>query len=93
MGPLVRSRLFWIGIVTLIAGALLPLVASGYVLGLLTVAFGVRILLFPGTGLLSLIWIVGIWAIVFGITSLALAWRLRGLHQEIVRSRMVTSAR
>jgi branched-chain amino acid transport system permease protein len=33
------SRLFWIGVATLVLGALLPLVASGYVLGLLTVAF------------------------------------------------------
>ena len=61
--------------------------------GLLTVVFGVFILLFSGTGLLSLVWIVGAWAIVFGITNLILAWRLRGLHQQIVRSRVVTSAR
>jgi uncharacterized membrane protein HdeD (DUF308 family) len=61
--------------------------------GLLTVAFGVLILAFPGTGLLSLIWLVGIWAIVFGLTNLRLAWRLRGLHHEIVRSRVPTSAR
>jgi uncharacterized membrane protein HdeD (DUF308 family) len=61
--------------------------------GLLTVVFGVFILVFPGTGLLSLVWIVGAWAIVFGITNLVLAWRLRGLHQQIVRSRVVTSAR
>lgn len=60
--------------------------------GLLTVAFGVFILVFPGTGLLSLIWIVGAWAIVFGITNLVLAWRLRGLHQQIVRSRVLTSS-
>jgi len=33
------SRLAWIGIATLVVGALLPLYASGYVLGLLTVAF------------------------------------------------------
>jgi branched-chain amino acid transport system permease protein len=33
------SRLFWIGVAALLVGALLPLVASGYVLGLLTVAF------------------------------------------------------
>jgi len=61
--------------------------------GLLTVVFGVFILVFPGTGLLSLVWIVGAWAVVFGITNLVLAWRLRGLHQQIVRSRVVTSAR
>jgi branched-chain amino acid transport system permease protein len=34
-----KSRLFWIGVAALLVGALLPLVASGYVLGLLTVAF------------------------------------------------------
>ena len=61
--------------------------------GLLTGVFGVFILVFPGTGLLSLVWIVGAWAVVFGITNLVLAWRLRGLHQQIVRSRAVTSAR
>jgi len=36
---LLSSRLFWIGIVSLVVGAFLPLVASGYVLGLLTVAY------------------------------------------------------
>jgi uncharacterized membrane protein HdeD (DUF308 family) len=60
--------------------------------GLLTVVFGVFILLFPGTGLLSLVWIVGAWAIVFGITNLVLAWRLRGLHQQILQSRVLTSS-
>lgn len=39
MRALLRSRLVWIGIVALVVGALLPLAASGYVLGLLTVAF------------------------------------------------------
>lgn len=61
--------------------------------GLLTVAFGVLLVAFPGTGLQSLLWLVGIWAIVFGLTNLVLAWRLRGLHQQIVRSRVPTSAR
>ncbi len=39
MRPIFSSRLFWIGVATLAAGAVLPLFASGYVLGLLTVAF------------------------------------------------------
>ncbi len=60
--------------------------------GLLTIAFGILLVAFPGTGLLSLVWIVGIWAIVFGITSLVLAWRLRGLHQELTNSRISRSA-
>jgi branched-chain amino acid transport system permease protein len=33
------SRLFWIGVALLAGGALLPIFASGYVLGLLTVAY------------------------------------------------------
>jgi uncharacterized membrane protein HdeD (DUF308 family) len=61
--------------------------------GLLTILFGVFLVVFPGSGLLSLVWIAGAWAIVFGITNLVLAWRLRGLHLEIIRSRIVTSAR
>jgi len=39
MRALIGSRLFWIGIASLVVGALLPLVVSGYILGLLTVAF------------------------------------------------------
>jgi len=39
MRAVFASRLFWIGIATLAVGALAPLFASGYVLGLLTVAF------------------------------------------------------
>ena len=39
MRQIFKSRLFWIGTVTLVIGAMLPLFASGYVLGLLTVAF------------------------------------------------------
>ncbi len=61
--------------------------------GLLTILFGVFLMVFPGSGLLSLVWIAGAWAIVFGITNLVLAWRLRSLHLEIIRSRIVTSAR
>lgn len=61
--------------------------------GLVTALFGAFLLVFPGAGLLSLVWIVGAWAIVFGFTNLILAWRLRGLHHDILRSRIVTSAR
>ncbi len=51
--------------------------------GLLTIVFGVLLLAFPGTGLVSLIWLVGAWAIAYGFTSLVVAWRLRGLHQQL----------
>ena len=39
MRPILRTRLFWVAIAVLAAGAILPGFASGYVLGLLTVAF------------------------------------------------------
>ncbi|HVA86534.1 MAG TPA: HdeD family acid-resistance protein [Candidatus Saccharimonadales bacterium] len=51
--------------------------------GIASIAFGVLLVLFPGTGLLSLVWLVGIWAVMFGMTSLALAWRLRGHHHSM----------
>jgi uncharacterized membrane protein HdeD (DUF308 family) len=48
--------------------------------GILAVLFGIYLVVFPGSGLLSLVFFVGIWAIVFGISSLLLGWRLRGMQ-------------
>ena len=31
---------------------------------------------FPGEGLISLVWLVGLWSLVFGVSSLSLAYRL-----------------
>ncbi len=39
MRALLASRLFWIGFVTLAVASVLPLYVSGYILGLLTVAY------------------------------------------------------
>ena len=47
--------------------------------GALTVLFGLYLAVFPGDGLLTLVWLVGFWSIVFGVSSLLLAWRLRGM--------------
>jgi uncharacterized membrane protein HdeD (DUF308 family) len=60
--------------------------------GVVTVLFGAYLVIFPGAGLLSLVWLVGIWAIVFGVTSMVVAWRLRGVHQQILQSRVLTSS-
>jgi uncharacterized membrane protein HdeD (DUF308 family) len=51
--------------------------------GLLSVAFGVYLVVFPGGGLLSLVWLIGFWAVVFGASSIGLAFRLRGLDLEL----------
>src|SRR5919198_2394693 len=49
--------------------------------GVLAILFGVYLVIFPGAGLVSLAWLVGAWALLFGISSLVLAWRLRSLKQ------------
>lgn len=47
--------------------------------GVLSVVFGAFLIASPGDGLVSLVWILGFWAIVFGASSLGLAFRLRGI--------------
>jgi uncharacterized membrane protein HdeD (DUF308 family) len=45
--------------------------------GILSILFGLFLIAFPGAGLLSLVWLVGVWAIAFGLSNLMLAYRLR----------------
>src|SRR5271157_3698674 len=42
--------------------------------GILTIVFGGLLVAFPGTGLLSLVWLVGFWAELFGFSSLGIAY-------------------
>ena len=54
---------------------------SGWVWGIiggsLSILFGILVVIWPGTGLVSIIWIIGIWAIVWGITLIVLGVQLR----------------
>lgn len=50
--------------------------------GAVSVIFGVLLLLFPTSGALALVWLIGIYAILFGMLLLVLAWRLRGMLQS-----------
>lgn len=45
--------------------------------GVASIVFGALLIAFPGEGLISLVWLVGIWAVVFGVSSIGLAYRLR----------------
>lgn len=45
--------------------------------GLLSIVFGVFVLAQPGAGALALVWLIGGYAVVFGVLLLGLAWRLR----------------
>jgi uncharacterized membrane protein HdeD (DUF308 family) len=47
--------------------------------GVMSVVFGISLIVSPGTGLVALVWLLGAWAIVFGASSLGLAFRLHGL--------------
>jgi uncharacterized membrane protein HdeD (DUF308 family) len=51
--------------------------------GVLSVLFGIVLLAQPGAGALALVWLIGLYAVVFGIALLAFAWRLRGLYQHM----------
>jgi uncharacterized membrane protein HdeD (DUF308 family) len=45
--------------------------------GIASVAFGVILLLQPAAGALALVWLIGAWALVFGILLMILAFRVR----------------
>jgi uncharacterized membrane protein HdeD (DUF308 family) len=49
----------------------------GVIGGALAILFGVLVLIRPGTGLVTIIWIIGIWAIVWGIIFIVLGVQLR----------------
>jgi len=56
--------------------------------GVLSVLFGVLLLLRPGAGALAVIWIIGAYAIAFGVLLIALGLKLKGRS-----SRMISSSR
>jgi uncharacterized membrane protein HdeD (DUF308 family) len=49
--------------------------------GVLSVIFGLLLISMPQVGALALVWLIGIYAILFGVTLLILAWRLHRLTQ------------
>jgi len=49
--------------------------------GALAIAFGVLLFAHPGTGALAVVWMIGWFAVVFGILQIALAIRLKRLKQ------------
>lgn len=47
--------------------------------GVLSVIAGIILLVRPGVGALALVWVIGLYAIVYGIAQLVLGFRLRGM--------------
>lgn len=51
--------------------------------GILSIAFAVILMWFPLAGALGLVWLIGIYAIGFGVTLIALGVRLNGLRRHL----------
>ena len=51
------------------------------VIGVIAILFGVFIAIFPGPGALALVWLIGAFAVAYGVLLLALAVRLRDWQQ------------
>jgi len=60
--------------------------------GVMSIVFGALLAVFPGEGLLSLVWLVGIWSVAFGVSSLGLAYRLHGINAALPRRAMPAAA-
>jgi uncharacterized membrane protein HdeD (DUF308 family) len=56
----------------------------GVIAGAIGVIFGIVVLIAPKAGVITLIWILGIWALVFGVILIVLGFQLRKAAQTIV---------
>ena len=77
---------FWAiarGVLEIIAAIEFRKVIEGELLlglaGLLSIAFGIFIVMSPGAGALSIVWVLGAYALVFGITLVILSFRVKSL--------------
>jgi uncharacterized membrane protein HdeD (DUF308 family) len=50
--------------------------------GVASIAFGILVVVAPGAGILSVLALIGTFAILFGLSLLALSWRLRTWHTQ-----------
>jgi uncharacterized membrane protein HdeD (DUF308 family) len=51
--------------------------------GLLSIVFGVLLFVFPAVGAVSVLWVIGIYAVVFGISEIVFAFRLPSLTRGL----------
>jgi uncharacterized membrane protein HdeD (DUF308 family) len=52
--------------------------------GVVSVLFGIAMFAWPGVGLLTLIYLVGFYAIVYGVITCVMAFRLHSLPERMV---------
>ena len=51
--------------------------------GVVSIIFGILLIAQPGAGAISIVWLLGAYALLFGILTLMLAFRLRGMRDTI----------
>ncbi len=51
--------------------------------GVLSIIFGILLFIFPGTGLLALVWLLGLYAILYGITLLFSAFSIGSFQRSL----------
>jgi uncharacterized membrane protein HdeD (DUF308 family) len=50
--------------------------------GVASILFGILLVAWPGAGLLTIVWLAGAYAIVFGVLEIVLSLRLKGLRDR-----------
>jgi uncharacterized membrane protein HdeD (DUF308 family) len=51
--------------------------------GSLSILLGILLFVFPSAGMVSVVWLIGMYAIAAGIISMSFAFRLRGLGHKL----------
>ena len=59
--------------------------------GVLSIVFGAAIAIFPGAGALAVVWLIGLYAIIFGVALIALGLRLRGMRSAAPVTSAITA--
>jgi uncharacterized membrane protein HdeD (DUF308 family) len=75
---LIALRAIMVGVAETVTAARIGWHAPGVRLlagvGVLSIAFGALLLMYPGTGVLALVWAIGLYAIMVGCLGIARAW-------------------
>jgi len=51
--------------------------------GLLSIAFGILLVIYPAGGALAVAWLIGFYALSFGVTMIALGWKLHNSQEKL----------
>jgi uncharacterized membrane protein HdeD (DUF308 family) len=54
--------------------------------GVVSILFGVFLFARPAAGALAMVWLIGVWALVFGLIMIILALRVRGFRGRLARA-------